>query len=64
MARRYVVLLRESRINLLECDHEEVFPTAQMLEAGICGVFEDRRQAADFIEQLRQGDRSSDRTTN
>ena len=53
MARRYVVLLKESRINLLECDHEEVLPTAHMLDAGICGVFDNRLEAADLIEQLR-----------
>ena len=57
MARRYVVLLKESRINLLECDHQEVHPTAQMLDADICGVFDNRRQATDLIEELRRGDR-------
>ena len=53
MARCYVVLLKESRINLLECDRDEVFPTAQMLGAGICGVFDNRRQASELVEKLR-----------
>jgi len=54
MARRYVVLLKENRLNLLECDQEEVFPTAHMMEAGICGVFENRKDAKEFLDRLRQ----------
>lgn len=58
MARRYVVLLKESRLNLLECDREEVFPTAQMLDAGICGVFENRKDAKEFLDRLLQDPKS------
>ena len=54
MARRYVVLLKESRLNLLECDREEVFPTARMLDAGICGVFENRKDAKEFLDRILQ----------
>ena len=53
MARATVVLLKNGKFDLVDCAREDIFVVARIRNAGICGVFEDRRKAEAFIDQLK-----------
>jgi len=50
----YVVLLKFDVLEIVECTSSTVFALAKERNAGICGVFRDREQAAACIAQARQ----------
>lgn len=47
----YAVLLRRGSLDLIACFRGELFATARILQAGICGVFDEREQAEVFVEE-------------
>jgi hypothetical protein len=51
---RVAVLLRDGDFEAVECPREDLFLTARVRQAGICGVFDDREAAHAFIDRLRQ----------
>ncbi|MBV9224181.1 MAG: hypothetical protein JOY85_09145 [Acidobacteriaceae bacterium] len=51
--RRFVVLLKHGVLEAVECQSSEVFLLARVRGAGICGVFDDRETAENYINKHR-----------
>jgi len=51
--RRTVVLLKHGTLEAVECQNDEVFLLARVRGAGICGVFDDRETAENYINKHR-----------
>ena len=49
---RFIVLLKQGSFETVECSLEDVFLVARLRSAGICGVFENRTRAEEFIDSL------------
>jgi hypothetical protein len=45
----FLVLLKDGLLVIIECGSREIFDIARELDAGICGVFEDRAPAEEFV---------------
>ncbi len=52
--RCFLVLLKDGWLNVFECPRGEVFAAAQARRAGICGVFERRELAEEFVAAQRR----------
>lgn len=50
----YLVLLKNGHFTIVECRAREIFELARELDAGICGVFEDRAPAEALIARESQ----------
>jgi hypothetical protein len=50
-----VVLLKNEQLTAVGCDRTDVFLVAKSRDAGICGVFDNRSLADQFIARLRRG---------
>jgi hypothetical protein len=48
-----VVLLKHGVLEAVDCESDEVFLLARVRNAGICGVFDDRRTAQAYIDKHR-----------
>jgi len=49
----FLVLLKDGLLEIVECSSREIFEIAREQDAGICGVFEDRKPAEEFVARER-----------
>ena len=49
----FLVLLKDGFFVIVECSSREIFDIARELDGGICGVFEDREPAEEFVARNR-----------
>jgi hypothetical protein len=49
----FMVLLKDGLLVIIECSSREIFDVARELDGGICGVFEDREPAEQFVARNR-----------
>jgi hypothetical protein len=49
----FVVFLKEGSLWVEECGPVDVFQLAKQHDAGICGVFDERCKAQEFVFRLR-----------
>jgi hypothetical protein len=55
---RVVVLLKNGKLEAVECPDRDIFLLARLRDAGICGAFNDRPAAKAFIAQLHAQQRT------
>jgi hypothetical protein len=49
-----VVLLKGGNLEAVQSESRDVFALAQAKDAGICGIFENRADAEEYIQALRE----------
>jgi len=49
----FLVLLKDGLFAIVECSSREIFDIARERDAGICGVFEERGPAEEFVARER-----------
>lgn len=51
--RRVLVLLKQGALEAVECESDDVFVVARVRDAGICGVFDDHKEAEAYMDRHR-----------